>query len=107
MELTKSERRQLRQLAGEVYEAEAHRVLEKLDQDFERWRRNEMLSSELLGTIHDFHQHRSRELWSMYNGATDSMVVSRGVGLGLLPESKVPPAILVELDPDFWREGNH
>jgi hypothetical protein len=57
-EFTKSERRELRELAGDVYEAEAHHYLEELDEDFERWRRGEMLSSDLLTSIHQFHQHR-------------------------------------------------
>lgn len=106
MEFSKSEKKQLRALAGEAYEAEARKLLEELESEFRRWRNGEVLSSELITTIHEFHQQQSHELWSMYNGATESMIVSRGVGLGLLPESKVPPAILAKLDPGYWREGN-
>lgn len=67
-DLTRSERRLLRELAAEVYEAEAHALLVELDADFARWRKNEVRSSDLLMSIHDFHQHRSRELWSVYQG---------------------------------------
>lgn len=54
MEFTKSERRQLRELAGEVYESEAHSLIEDLDNEFARWRDGEILSSELLTAIHEF-----------------------------------------------------
>src|SRR5262245_44247203 len=63
-EFTKAERRELRELAGDVYEAEARQYLEELDEDFERWRKGEMLSSNLLTSIHQFHQHQNRELWN-------------------------------------------
>ena len=64
MEFTKSERKQMRELAGTVYEAEAHALLEELDAEFSRWRSGECLSSELLAAIHEFHQHQSRQLWA-------------------------------------------
>jgi hypothetical protein len=99
MEFSKSERRQLRDLAGSVYEAEAHRMLEGLDSDFEKWRKGEFLSSDLLASIHQFHQHPSRELWSMYQGLGDSAIVVRGLALGLIEEPSVPPALLAKLEP--------
>ncbi len=102
MAFTKSEKRQLRELAGEMYEAEAHALLEELDTEFSRWREGEMLSSELLTAIHEFHQHQSRELWSMYQGLGDVMAVERGLSLGLVAESKVPPALLAKLQPRAW-----
>ena len=61
MEFTKSERKQLRELASSVYEAEAHDLLTVLDAEFARWRSGECQSSELLGTIHEFHQRQSRD----------------------------------------------
>lgn len=96
-EFTKAERRELRELAGEVYEAQAHQYLEELDRDFALWRRGEMLSSDLLDSIHRFHQHESRELWKMYQGLSDDFIVARGLRLGLLSESKVSPKLLERL----------
>jgi len=97
VEFTKSERKQMRELAGTVYEAEAHALLESLDADFDQWRNGECLSSELLSVIHEFHQHQSRKLWSSYQGLSDSMVLERGLSLGLIAESSIPPAILAKL----------
>jgi len=99
VEFTKSERKQLRELAATVYEAEAHQVLEELDAEFARWRSGECLSSELLASIHDFHQHRSRELWSAYQGLSDATVLERGLSMELIAESDIPPAIMAKLSP--------
>lgn len=96
-EFTKAKRRQLRELAGQVYEAEAHRMLEKLDAEFPRWREGEILSSDLLSAIHEFHQHASRELWSMYQSLHAPQVVGRGMALGLIPAETVPEPLRARL----------
>jgi hypothetical protein len=85
-EYTKAERKALRELSGTTYEAEAHLMLEELDAEFQSWRTGEMESSELLRAIHEFHQHQSRELWSMYQGLEEPDIVARGIALGLLKE---------------------
>jgi hypothetical protein len=99
---TKSERKQIRELAGTVYEAEAHALLEELDAEFARWREGECPSSERLDAIHEFHQHRSRELWSSHQGLSDAMVLERGLAPGLIAEGSIPPAIMAKLSP--WQE---
>jgi len=91
----------MRELASAVYEAEAHALLEELDAEFAQWRAGECQSSDLLTAIHEFHQHQSRELWSSYQGLSDAMVLERGIGLGLIEESAIPPSILAKLTP--WR----
>jgi hypothetical protein len=96
-EFTKAERRELRELAGDVYEAEAHRYLEELDRDFALWRKGKMLSSDLLTSIHQFHQHQNRDLWKMYQGLDDDVIVARGLRLELLAESKVSPKLLEKI----------
>lgn len=68
MDFTKADRKQMRQLASTVYEAEVHRPLEELDAEFARWCPN----SELLSAIHEFHQHQSRELWSSCQSLSDA-----------------------------------
>jgi hypothetical protein len=99
VEFTKSERKQLRELAATVYEAEAHQLLEELDAEFARWRSGDRLSSELLHAIHEFHQHQSRELWSSYRGLSDATVLERGLSMELIAEDDIPPAILAKLSP--------
>ena len=97
MDFTKAEKRQLRHLAGEVYEAEVRELLEELDEHFQRWRTSEILSSELLQEIHGFHQNQSRDLWSMYQSLDDAMIVERGLRLEMIDEMKVPVSLLMKL----------
>jgi hypothetical protein len=96
-EFTKTERRELRELAGSVYEAEAHQMLEQLDAEFQRWREGEALSSELLSAIHEFHQHESRELWSMYQSLRDPDIVAHGIAFGFISAEAVPEQLRAKL----------
>jgi hypothetical protein len=96
-DITKAQRRILREIAGEVYEAEARRLLEELDAKFHRWREGAVASSELIGEIHEFHQHGSRDLWSIYRVLRADSIVARGVALGLIPPERVPLEVLTEL----------
>jgi hypothetical protein len=98
-DFSKSERKLLRSLAGEVYEAEAGGLLADLETSFKDWRARKKLSSELLQDIHEFHQHRSRELWSMYQGIKDDDIVARGVALGLIEEKQIEAPLLAKLQP--------
>lgn len=96
-DFSKSERRALRELAGHVYEAEAGRLLGELEASFKEWRAGEKLSSDLLQDIHEFHQHGSRELWSIYQSLKEPAIVARGIALGLLQEEQVAPELLAKL----------
>jgi hypothetical protein len=98
-ELTRRERQQLRRLAGEVYETEAHALLGELDASFQEWRAQELASSELLQMIHEFHQRQSRELWSVYQTLRDPEIVARGLARGFLAETDVPAELMAKLRP--------
>lgn len=99
IEFSKAERKLLRELAGQVYEAEAHAVLEELDGEFARWRGGEIESSELLTAIHEFHQRDSRELWSRYQSMKEPEIVARGIAAGLLDSSQVDESIREKIEP--------
>jgi hypothetical protein len=99
VEFSKSERKQMRELAATVHEAEAHAMLEELESEFARWRAGQIASSALLLVIHEFHQHQARDLWSKYQGLADSAVLERDLSLGLVAESSIPQAILAKLHP--------
>jgi hypothetical protein len=98
-EFTKSERKQLRELAGDVYEAEAAQILGELATSFARWRSGELLPSELLQSIHDFHRGHSRQLWSMYQAMRDPDIVARGLARALLDPARVPENLREKLEP--------
>ena len=104
---TKSERAELRELAGQVYEWELGRYLSGLDESFARWRKGEMLSSELSDEIHEFHQHPARELWSMYQSLSDDELVARGLALGALELSRLSAKLRAKMEPllNRWRKA--
>ena len=106
MEFNRSERAILRELASEVYEQEARRVLADLDASFREWRRRQRLSSDLLADIHAFHQRDSRDLWATYQGLDDATVVARGVALGFMAKKKVPREILQKLNLEHWQRDD-
>ncbi|MBC5786378.1 hypothetical protein H8N03_25800 [Ramlibacter sp. USB13] len=103
MGFNRSERAILRELASEVYEAEARTVLADLDASFREWRKKQRLSSDLLADIHAFHQRDSRDLWARYQGLDDATVVARGVAFGFIPKKKVPREILQKLNLEVWK----
>jgi hypothetical protein len=98
-EFSKRERQDLRKLAGDVYEAEAAVLLEDLAASFAQWRSGELLPSELLEAIHEFHQHQSRELWSTYQALRETDIVARGLARGLIAPAKVPSSLREKLEP--------
>jgi hypothetical protein len=98
-EFTKRKRQQLRELAGVAYEAELALLLNDLSDAFDQWHAGELLPSELMQTIHEFHQGESRRLWSMYQTLRETDIVARGLAQGLLAESRVPSSGLKKLDP--------
>jgi hypothetical protein len=96
-EFSKAERKRLRSLAGEIYEAEAAQLLGELEASFKEWRSGQKVASELLQDIHEFHQHQSRELWSMYQGLKEHQIVARGVARGFIEEKKIEVSLLAKL----------
>jgi hypothetical protein len=99
VEFSKSEKRYLRELAGTVYEAEARLALDELDAQFERWRRGDILGSELIAAIHEFRQQDARTLWSTYQTMKEPEIVARGVALGLIGAEAVPEQLRLKLEP--------
>ena len=94
---SKKERAELRRLASEAYERELGSRLSELDKSFAEWRRGKLLSSELSGAIHEFHQHTARDVWSAYQSPHESIIVARAIALGIISEKEVATAIREKL----------
>jgi hypothetical protein len=92
MALTKTQKRMLRELGVIAWEGEARAVLTRLEEEFRRWRAEEIDSGALLESIHDFHQHDVRDLFSGTRGG-ELLVAMRGVALGYIPLDEIPEAI--------------
>ena len=93
-DFTKSERKKLRELAGEAYSRELHEALGDLDSAFSDWRASHIDGFQLSDFIHEFHDGISRDLYSLYNSMDSGFLVARAVARRLLARKEVPPKLL-------------
>lgn len=94
---TKSERKELRRLAGLSYERELANALESLEEDFKRWRKNKITVFEMNEIIHKFHNGIARDLWSFYTTRHTELNVKHAITEGIILETEISPGILEKL----------
>ena len=101
---SKSEKKTLRELAGQAYRAELNAELMSLFEAFQAWHKEELDPFELSDKIHDFHQGAARELYNRYHERWADMTVSRALALGLLDDEGLSEALREKLTPkrDFF-----
>lgn len=105
-DLTKAQRRKLRELAEIAYARELAAELAKLDKDFAAWRSGGIDPFELSDRIHRFHDGACQELYVHYRNVQPSLSVARAVALQLLSEAEVPSEIRSALESavEFYRK---
>ena len=86
--LTKSQRRQLRELGGTAYERDLSEYLTALESEFKRWRAGEIDAFALSEAIHRFHQGPVRELFSKYEPSHIDFAVAHAIHRGILSEDE-------------------
>ena len=89
MQYPKSVRKELRSLASTAYERELDGALGDLYESFRKWKNKQIDCFELNQLIHEFHQKKSRELWSTYNRLDPDFNVVRAVRLGILEPGEI------------------
>jgi hypothetical protein len=107
--LTKSQKKHLRQLAGQCYEKEMSLALEALHENFQKWKRSEITPWELNEKIHEHHDHTARDLWKIYEQMNDpSLVVSIALAKGIINIVDVQENCreFVEIKSEFFRLYN-
>jgi hypothetical protein len=90
MELTKSQKRNIRELAGLAHERELGQELGKLEEQFAHWRRGGIDAHALSEVIHEFHNGPARELYSLYSGDMLELVVAGALARGVLKPAEIP-----------------
>jgi hypothetical protein len=105
-ELTKAQRRRLRDLCAMAYERELSADLSKLEAEFGRWRAGELDAYELSERIHRFHQGPARKLFSKYDPSNREFTVADAIHRGLITEEEAgADAIeMLRIYLDFLRE---
>jgi hypothetical protein len=89
-ELSKADKRELRELGDRVWDADAARTLKILDDEFVKWRAGELGHGALLDAIHQFHQKDARQLWGRYQSNAAGWAVEIGLMQGLITLDDVP-----------------
>jgi N-formylglutamate amidohydrolase len=93
-DLTKSQKRRIRELAGTAYDRELSRELTALEDQFGRWRRGEIDSHELSAHIHRYHQGPNRHLFLMYTGSHPDLVVASAIARGILTKEEATTEVV-------------
>lgn len=90
-DLTKSQRKHLRQLEGLCYEKEMSLALESLYEDFQKWKKSEITTWDLNDKIHEHHNGTARELWKLYEEMNNpSLAVSVALAKDIIKIENVP-----------------
>jgi hypothetical protein len=107
-DLTKRQKKCLRELAAEAHERELKRELEGLAREFDRWRAGELPSGELALILHDHDDGPAKRTWAFYNNVDPGTIVARAVADGMLSLDEVPEDVrpfverLSQMMGEFW-----
>lgn len=96
-ELTKSQKRALRELAGRAHAEALRRALLPVSEAVEAWNAGTISSFELSDRIHTFHQGPSRKLWSFYTTLDPRTIVVHAVAEGILDSAAVPEDLRADI----------
>ena len=96
-DLSKSLRRNIRDLAAVAHNRELGAELRRLDDLFSLWRNGRLSPHELNDEIHKFHDGPSRHLWNIYTDSDPSLAVASAVARGVLQEQEIPAPAAEEL----------
>jgi hypothetical protein len=96
-DLTKSQKRRIRDLAAIAYERDLAAELGKLEAEFRRWRANEIDAYTLSNLIHRFHGGPARELFNRYDSSVLSFALAGAIRRGVVTEAEAGPEALEAL----------
>ena len=106
-DLTKSQKRTIRELLGDAHEAEIASALIGVEEAIRKWRCAEILPSEVSDRIHEFHKE-GQEIFKTYNYLDPMFALARAVAFGFIELSRVPADLqprVKELETLVKRDG--
>jgi hypothetical protein len=90
VEFSKSEKRELRALAGEAYKVELAKEAAKLETAFAAWRRGELTVFDLDEQIHGYYAGPRKDLYKFYEMQNQpEAAAARALALGLIAHDQV------------------
>jgi hypothetical protein len=83
-DLTKKQRKHIRELASVSYERELNAALDKLLASFQKWKQGGMNPFDLNEEIHQYHNGTARDLYKQYAMGDPDMAVMFALAGGIL-----------------------
>jgi hypothetical protein len=88
--MTKSQKRHLRELAVKAYEIELSSAIEAVHQSIQKWKKNEISCWDTDQEIHNYHDNVARDLYKTYVMLNDpEFAVTLAIAKGILNISEV------------------
>lgn len=97
MELTKKEKRELKEIVSECYEDHLTELLENLYEDFQKWGGKHIDAFELTDRIHEFHDRDARKLYKMYVMSPPEVAVIYALKNRMITKDAINTKILEKL----------
>lgn len=88
-ELSKSQKRAVRQLLADAHEAEIASALVDVEAATQEWRSGQILPSEASDRIHEFHK-KTQEIFKTYNYLDPMLALTRAVVFEFIQMAQVP-----------------
>ena len=96
-QFTKKQRSEMRQLRLLAWERELGNEIATLDKVIRSWRNGDIDAFDVSDEIHQFHDKRSRSLYSLYSSSgSSSFSVPNAIAKGVIAESEVSDGLLEE-----------
>jgi len=97
MELSKKEKRELREIVGGCYEEQLSELLGNLYEDFQKWGGKYINAFELTDRIHEFHDRDARELYKMYVMSPPEVAIIYALGNRSIRKGEIDKSLLEKL----------
>lgn len=95
VELTKKNKKQLRELMIKAYAKELNELLVALSKKFDAWKNHQIDCWELEELIHKFHNSHAEKLFNYYNSKVDPiLIISRALAQKLIQKEEIPDETL-------------
>jgi hypothetical protein len=99
IELSKSEKRELRSLAGEAYRAGLAQHIEKLEAAFVSWRKGDISVFDLDDRIHEYHSGPRKQLYNFYQMQNQpEAAVAHALAHNLIDRDKVSALVAEKIE---------
>lgn len=89
--------KKMRELSVTAYERELRGEMEKLAEQFQLWRDNQINTWDLEEAIHKFHNGPARKLYSRYRDLAPEMILPYALNKGLVAYEDIPEEIADEM----------